>query len=120
MEVREIEKWVVAKHPWFLKEVTTKESDNEINFYFDLDHNSNMFRCNYCNKISPVIESTYFMWRTFTKEGFNCYVYVKIPKVNCAKHGLHNVDKNKFRRLGGFISLNYSEKMLKRAMNQTV
>lgn len=113
MEKRDVEHWVVAKHPWVVKEV--KFEKEEINFFLELNHETDIFRCNTCNKQAIVMESTYFMWRSFTKDGYNCFVNVKIPKVNCEKHGLHNVDKNKFRRMGHFIELNYSETMIKKS-----
>ncbi len=107
-----LKKIVSVKEPWFVAKTEIFEPTKTVNIYIDLDYSKAEFKCDRCNKPSSIHDSNYFMWRHLSYEEYKCYFNVKIPRIICPKHGLHIMDKNRFRRMGASLSVNYSERLL--------
>ena len=77
--------------PWFVESVNLDESDGTVHVYVGLDH-ENGLHCPLCGAKCSHYDSRPRTWRHLDSCQFKTLVHANIPRTQCKKHGVLQVD----------------------------
>jgi transposase len=80
------------KSPWNVKDIIYKKELEKICVI--LDYKKGVpFPCPQCNKSMPIYDHTRLrIWRHLDTCQLQTYIHAKLPRINCVKHGIQQIE----------------------------
>lgn len=91
------------EEPWILEKVEVDEN-KDLHMYVKYKR-GNKFKCNKCEELCPVYDTTEKTWRHLNCFEHKTFIHCKVPRIQCGKHGVHLVDVPWASQNSGFTLL---------------
>lgn len=78
------------EEPWILEKVEV-DKNKDLHMYVKYKRGSK-FKCNKCEELCPVYDTAEKTWRHLNCFEHKTYIHCKVPRIQCAKHGVHLVE----------------------------
>lgn len=78
------------EEPWILEKVEVDEN-KDLHMYVKYKR-GNKFKCNKCEELCPVYDTTEKTWRHLNCFEHKTFIHCKVPRIQCEKHGVHLVE----------------------------
>lgn len=91
------------EEPWILEKVEVDEN-KDLHMYVKYKR-GNKFKCNKCEELCPVYDTTEKTWRHLNCFEHKTFIHCKVPRIQCGKHGIHLIDVPWASQNSGFTLL---------------
>lgn len=93
MEILEslFEKALKLELPWKITRIEFADKQGRIRVFIDF-HRGSKFRCPKCNKEVTAYDTTEKTWRHLNFFQYECYLVVRVPRVDCTEDGILRVE----------------------------
>lgn len=80
--------------PWFVKDILLKIDQKKVNIILNYKEGSR-FPCPQCKKHTSIYDHTkQRVWRHLNTCHLKTFIHAKLPRINCATHGIQQIETN--------------------------